>query len=83
MAPSAVRAMLLVTMRYDFGRGTRSPTLHRGEQGMKRSLIVDGNGIPLDRVLATASRNDSPLLATTLDSSTGSPPDAREPLDPY
>ena len=34
---------------------------------MKRSLLVEGNGIPLGRVLAPASRHDSPLLAPTLD----------------
>ena len=44
----------------------RSP-VDRGKQGMKRSLMTDGHGIPLDRVLAPASRHDSPLLAPTLD----------------
>ncbi len=44
----------------------RSP-VDRGKQGMKRSLMTDGRGIPLDRVLAPASRHDSPLLAPTLD----------------
>src|ERR1700745_1509197 len=44
----------------------RSP-VDRGKQGMKRSSMVDGRGIPLDRVLAPASRHDSPLLAPTLD----------------
>jgi IS5 family transposase len=39
----------------------------RGKLGMKRSLLTDGYGIPLGRVLAPASRNDSPLLAATLD----------------
>ena len=34
---------------------------------MKRSLMTDGYGIPLDRMLAAASRHDSPLLAGTLD----------------
>jgi IS5 family transposase len=29
--------------------------------------MVDGNGIPLDRVLAPANRHDSPLLAPALD----------------
>ena len=29
--------------------------------------MVDGYGIPLDRVLAPANRHDSPLLAPTLD----------------
>jgi hypothetical protein len=44
----------------------RSP-VDRGKQGMKRSSMTDGYGILLDRVLAAASRHDSPLLATTLD----------------
>ncbi|WP_372470753.1 IS5 family transposase [Nonomuraea aurantiaca] len=44
----------------------RSP-VDRGKQGMKRSLMVDGYGIPLGRVLAGANRHDSPLLASTLD----------------
>jgi transposase len=44
----------------------RSP-VDRGKQGMKRSSMVDGRGIPLDRVLAGANRHDSPLLAPTLD----------------
>jgi transposase len=44
----------------------RSP-VDRGKQAMKRSSMVDGYGIPLDRVLAGANRHDSPLLAPTLD----------------
>jgi transposase len=43
----------------------------RRKLGMKRSLMVDGRGIPLDRVLAPASRHDSPLLAPTLDKLAG------------
>ena len=48
----------------------RSP-VDRGKLGMKRSLLVEGNGIPLGRVLAPASRHDSPLLAATLDKLAG------------
>jgi hypothetical protein len=44
----------------------RSP-VDRSKQGMKRSSMVEGHGIPLDRVLAAANRHDSPLLAATLD----------------
>jgi transposase len=44
----------------------RSP-VDRGKQGMKRSLMVEGRGIPLGRVLVGANRHDSPLLAPTLD----------------
>ena len=39
----------------------------RRKQGMKRSLLVDGWGIPLGRVLAGAHRHDSALLEPTLD----------------
>ena len=39
----------------------------RRKQGMKRSLLVEGYGIPLGRVLAGANAGDSPLLAPTLD----------------
>lgn len=44
----------------------RSP-VDRGKQGMKRSGMTDGYGIPLGRVLAGANRHVSPLLAPTLD----------------
>jgi hypothetical protein len=44
----------------------RSP-VDRAKLGMKRSLMVEGRGIPLGRVLAPANRHDSPLLAPTLD----------------
>ena len=44
----------------------RSP-VDRGKLGYKRSLLVEGKGIPLGRVLAPANRHDSPLLAATLD----------------
>lgn len=44
----------------------RSP-VDRGKQGLKRSGMTDGYGIPLGRVLAGANRHDSPLLVETLD----------------
>jgi IS5 family transposase len=44
----------------------RSPA-DRGKQGTKRSILVDAAGIPLGVVQAPANRNDSPLLASTLD----------------
>jgi transposase len=40
----------------------RSP-VDRGKQGLKRSGMTDGYGIPLGRVLAGANRHGSPLLA--------------------
>ncbi len=44
----------------------RSP-VDRGKQGTKRSILVDGAGIPLGVIQAPANRNNSPLLASTLD----------------
>jgi transposase len=44
----------------------RSP-VDRGKQGTKRSLLVDGTGIPLGTVGAAANRHDSPLLRPTLE----------------
>jgi transposase len=44
----------------------RSP-VDRGKRGIKRSVVVDGKGIPLGSVSAPANRHDSPLLAPTLD----------------
>ena len=44
----------------------RSP-VDRGKQGTKRSLLVDGKGIPIGCVIAGANCHDSPLLAPTLD----------------
>src|SRR5215204_2918892 len=45
----------------------RNPT-DRGQQGSKRSLLVDGKGLPLALVVGPANRNDHRLLAETLDS---------------
>lgn len=44
----------------------KSP-VDRGKQGTKRSVVTDGNGIPLGCVGAPANRNDSPLLRPTLE----------------
>ena len=43
-----------------------SPT-DRGKLGIKRSTLVDADGLPLGVVSAPANRHDSPLLAPTLD----------------
>ena len=43
----------------------RSP-VDRGKQGIKRSVVTDGRGIPLHVVSAGANRHDSPLLEPTL-----------------
>jgi hypothetical protein len=44
----------------------RSP-VDRGKRGIKRSMVVDADGIPLGTVAAPANRHDSPLLAETLE----------------
>lgn len=44
----------------------RSP-VDRGKQGLKRSMVVDANGIPMGAIAAPANRHDSPLLEATLD----------------
>src|SRR3954451_21278332 len=50
------------------GREVAGPSpVDRRKQGMKRSVLVEGYGIPLGRVRAGAQRHDSPLLAPTLD----------------
>jgi hypothetical protein len=43
----------------------RSP-VDRGKQGLKRSVVTDGAGIPLHLVTAGANRHDAPLLESTL-----------------
>src|SRR5215210_7161648 len=44
----------------------RNP-IDRGKQGLKRSVVMDANGIPLGAISAPANRHDSPLLGGTLD----------------
>lgn len=44
----------------------RSP-VDRGKQGIKRSTVVDAEGLPLGTVAASANRHDLPLLGETLD----------------
>src|SRR4051794_23336315 len=46
----------------------------RRKQGLKRSVLVEGGGIPPGRVLAGAHRHDSPLLEPTLDRLAGPGP---------
>jgi hypothetical protein len=55
----------------------KSP-VDRGKRGIKRSTMVDANGIPLGIVSAPANRHDSPLLAPTLDvlEALGLPPES-------
>jgi transposase len=44
----------------------RSP-VDRGKRGIKRSMAVDAEGIPLGSVSAPANRHDSPLLVPTME----------------
>ena len=44
----------------------KSP-VDRGKRGIKRSVAVDADGIPLGSITAPANRHDSPLLSETLD----------------
>ena len=55
----------------------KSP-VDRGKRGIKRSTMVDANGIPLGVVSAPANRHDYPLLAPTLDAleALGLPPES-------
>lgn len=45
----------------------RSTVMAGGKFGTKRSVLVDGKGIPLGTVVAPANRHDSPLLRPTLE----------------
>ncbi len=57
----------------------RSP-VDRAKRGLKRSMAVDAQGIPLGAVAAGANSHDSPLLAPTLETVEASielPEDAR------
>ena len=47
-------------------RAGRSP-VDRSKRGLKRSVVVDGRGIPIGSVTAPANRHDSPLLVPTLE----------------
>jgi transposase len=58
----------------------KSP-VDRGKQGIKRSTMVDANGIPLGVLSAPANRHDSPLLSPTLEAFADLPEQARVHLD--
>ena len=44
----------------------RNPT-DRGKQGVKRSLLTDGQGVPIGLVVEGANRHDMKLVQATLD----------------
>lgn len=49
------------------GEAAGKSPVDRGKQGTKRSLRLDGAGLPLGCVIAGANRHDSPLLEATLE----------------
>lgn len=49
------------------GQAAGPSPVDRAKQGTKRSLMVEGNGIPIGCVVAGANRHDSPLLGPTLE----------------
>jgi len=49
------------------GEAAGKSPVDRGKQGTKRSVLVDGSGIPLGCVVAPANQHDSPLLRPTLE----------------
>jgi IS5 family transposase len=53
----------------------------RAKQGIKRSVAVDAEGIPLGVITAPANRHDSPLLSETLDTVGELPEQASVHLD--
>jgi putative transposase len=57
-----------VMTKAPFGGGATGPNpTDRAKQGTKRSLLVDGMGVPLAVVVAGANRHDVKLVAATLD----------------
>jgi len=49
------------------GEGTGANPTDRGKKGTKRSLLTEGNGIPLSVVVDGANRHDKKLVKGTLD----------------
>jgi putative transposase len=57
-----------VMTKAPLGRGATGPNpTDRAKKGTKRTMLTDGNGIPLAVVVDGANRNDDKLLAATLD----------------
>jgi hypothetical protein len=42
-------------------------SMEQGTRGIKRSVAVDADGIPLGSIAAPSNHHDSPLLSETLD----------------
>ena len=67
LEPSEVAVDYCITKAPCGGEKAGRNPVDRGKGGLKRSVVVDGRGIPLGTVTAPANRHDSPLLAPTLD----------------
>lgn len=67
LEPSVLAVDSCITKAPCGGEKAGKSPVDRGKGGIKRSVVVDGKGIPLGSVSAPANRHDSPLLAPTLD----------------
>ena len=67
LEPSELAVDSCITKAPCGGEKAGKSPVDRGKRGIKRSVVVDGKGIPLGSVSAPANRHDSPLLAPTLD----------------
>lgn len=54
----------------------KNPT-DRGKRGVKRSLLVEGNGRPIGVAIDGANRHDKELVEATIDSLAAERPDPR------
>jgi len=55
------------------GKTGPNPT-DRGKDGVKRSLLTEGQGVPIGLAVAGANRNDMKLVRTTIESIGRGPP---------
>lgn len=60
------------------GKATGPNPTDRGKSGSKRSVLTDGNGIPLAIVVAAANRHDMKLFEQTLEAQQMVPADLDE-----
>ena len=67
LEPSELAVDSCITKAPCGGEKAGKSPVDRAKRGIKRSVVVDGKGIPLGSVSAPANRHDSPLLAPTLD----------------
>jgi transposase len=67
LEPSELAVDSCITKAPCGGEKAGPSPVDRGKGGIKRSVLVDGRGIPLGSVTAPANRHDSPLLAPTID----------------